>query len=111
MNLARLLHEKNIPYVAYDPLAMSEAETALPSAARFAESAAAVCVQADLTIIMTDDAEFKNLDSADFGTPDKGQRPRVLLDCWNLYKPNHFTSDIEYVRVGQGMTKVSRGKA
>lgn len=99
MALAQALQVAGFPVVAYDPLAMPAARTALPADVTFAESADDCARQVDALVVTNPCAEYAAL------SPEALRRDggRVLLvDCWRILGATPYTELTEYVAVGVG---------
>lgn len=99
VGLAKELLARGVKVVAYDPAAMENARKVLVGTITFARSAAECAASADVVVVMTPWAEFKELKLA--GTV--GRR-KLLLDCWKLLKSEDISPAAEYLALGCGQT-------
>lgn len=70
--------------VAYDPVAMKNAQAVLPKAVEFARNAYEAAKNADAVAVVTEWNEFRQLDLVKLA---KSLRSRVLFDGRNIYEP------------------------
>ncbi len=104
MEIIEKLHAEGAQIVAYDPAAMPRAEAMLPpGTATFAENAYAACERADAVILLTEWAEFAQLDLSRIAGL---LRLPILLDGKNLFEPDAVQrAGLLYFGVGDGTAK------
>lgn len=96
--LAKTLSEAGARIVAFDPLANESAEAELKGKIVILDSAKKCLEQADVVLITTADAEFKQLKSDDFATHGK---QTVVYDFWRLLKDELSNKkNVEYHPIG-----------
>lgn len=74
---------------AYDPVAMENAKTVLPSGVMYAKEAYAAVQGADAVVVLTEWNEFRQLDLVKLA---KGLKERVMFDGRNVYEPSRVKS-------------------
>ncbi len=96
--LAKKLSEAGARVVGYDPLANEGAEAELKGKIEILESAKKCLEQADIVLITTADAEFKQLKINDFS---KDGREIIVYDFWRILK-NELSNkeNIKYRAIG-----------
>jgi UDPglucose 6-dehydrogenase len=78
--IAQLLTGRGIEVTAYDPVAIEPARRILKDSIKYAESAQACITNADVVLIATPWAEFKDLDYS----PRSGTTRPLVIDSWGL---------------------------
>lgn len=100
VELARLLLNKGVPLVLYDPLAMDNARYALGDGPAFASSLQECVQQADVVVITIPWPEFKEIQPTDLA---RNPRRPVVLDCWRMLDGEQFAEVADYVTIGLGL--------
>jgi UDPglucose 6-dehydrogenase len=97
--LAKLVAEKGVRVVVYDPEAMPNAKTELPAEVAYASGVADCAAQSDVLAITTPWAEFRSLRPTHMkrSTP-----PPVVLDCWRQLSRKEFQEVATYLTLGAG---------
>jgi UDPglucose 6-dehydrogenase len=103
--VAQILAESGIEVVAYDPVALTNAERVLGSSIRYGQSAADCVAQADVVVITTAWREFAAIQVETFASPAEG-RPKVVLDCWRMLDRDALEKVADYVVLGEGQLVV-----
>ena len=98
--LAHFLASQNTSVVAYDPAGMENARKVLPSQIQFALSAEECAGAADVVVIATPWKEFLSLSASQLA---RDGNPRVVIDCWRLFTPDHFQGTVQYIQLGVGL--------
>jgi len=93
VSLARHLSKRGIPVVAFDPIAMDSARSVLDHGVVFASSVAQCVQQADVVVVTTPLAEFRDLASLSKG------KALVVVDCWRFLDQSGIQ---HYVPLGVG---------
>ena len=83
---------------AYDPVAIENAKTVLPSGILYAKDAYAAVEGADAVVVVTEWNEFRQLDLVRLA---KGLKERVIFDGRNVYEPSKVKS-LGFVYYGVG---------
>ncbi len=92
--IADMLARRGLEVVAYDPVAIEPARRLLKEAVKYAESGQACVDSADVVLIATPWAEFRELDFT--RTP---ARPLTVIDSWNLLN-GHRSPGVEVLPLG-----------
>lgn len=94
------LIERDAHVVAYDPIAIQNAERILPPSVRYAKSPYEAAKNADALAIVTEWNEFRQLDLVRIA---KALKERVLFDGRNIYEPSRVKNlGFMYYGVGRG---------
>lgn len=96
--LTRLLLEKGVAVVAYDPVALENARTLLKGPVLFADSVEACVRQADVVVVATPSSVFKVSQK----TWQRPGSPRVVVDCWRILTELEKAIGVIYVPLGRG---------
>ncbi len=105
--LAKALAEAGVSVVAYDPVAMAGAKRRLSrTKVTFADSLANCIRQADIIVIATAWNEFRQVEQS-LNSLDKGDAPRIVIDCWRLLDASRFGHQVAYVPLGIGFPSLS----
>ncbi len=101
--LARIMMDKNVPVILYDPVAAKKAKKALGLKVNIASSVRECIKEAQVLVIATAWDEFTSISPDDF----KGLAKRAVIDCWRILNRDNFLSlpvkeTIEYVPLGIG---------
>lgn len=99
LDLAKFLASAGVTVVVYDPAAMDNSRRLLGPAVTYASSAAECARQADVLVITTAWAEFKQLAPSDLKA---GETRPAIIDCWRVLPADQFTGVSEYLRLGYG---------
>jgi UDPglucose 6-dehydrogenase len=97
--LAQALASDSIRVVAYDPFGMENARKVLKRTVSFCGSPIECIRKADVLVVTTPWAEFKELTADHFN---HNSRPRTLIDCWRLFEKYPFPSGLKYIPLGVG---------
>ncbi len=98
LDILPMLHHAGAKLHCYDPKAMVVAAQLLPFAAMAKDSASAL-QDADAAVILTEWAEFKDLD---FAHMMRAMRHPLLIDLRNLFRPEDMASKgLHYISVGR----------
>jgi UDPglucose 6-dehydrogenase len=97
--LAKDLLARGIKVIVYDPLAMNNARATLVGKVTFTSSAAECARLADVVAIVTDWAEFRQIDPTILRRP---QGRCTVFDCWRLFRPEIFEPFADYLSLGSG---------
>jgi UDPglucose 6-dehydrogenase len=100
VELARLLLNRDVPVVLYDPLAMDNAGQVLGDGPIFASSLQECVQQADVVVITTPWPEFKEIQPADLA---RNPGHPVVLDCWRILDGEQFVEVADYITLGLGL--------
>jgi UDPglucose 6-dehydrogenase len=84
--------------VAYDPVAMENAQTVMPQGVVYAKNAYEAATGADAVVVLTEWNEFRQLDLVQLS---KGLKTRVLFDGRNIYEPR-LVKDLGFAYYGVG---------
>ncbi len=96
------LLSKNARIIAYDPKAMSEAKKkdSIGDKITYANSIQDALKDSDICMLITEWAEFKNLEPKDF----KSMKNPILIDGRRIYEPEKFMKEgIRYSGIGLGL--------
>jgi len=92
-HLALGLIERNIPTIAFDPVAMDHARRSLGNRIGYAASAEEVLSESDVVVLATPWKAFKDL----------AYRPGIIIiDCWRMLDPATLGRSVTYIALGQG---------
>ncbi len=100
VELARLLLNKDVPLMLYDPLAMDNARQVLGDGPAFASSPQECVQQADVVVIAVPWPEFKEIQPAHLA---RNPGHPVVLDCWRMLDGEQFAKVADYVTIGLGL--------
>jgi UDPglucose 6-dehydrogenase len=84
--------------VAYDPVAMENAQRVMPQGVVYAKNAYEAATGADAVVVLTEWNEFRQLDLVQLA---KELKTRVLFDGRNIYEPR-LVKDLGFVYYGVG---------
>ena len=99
IQISKLLIQEGATVVAYDPIANYNAEKLLPSQVIYVESKEEALAEADMTFILTEWEEFKNIDIKQF---ERLMKEPVIFDGRNCFSLESIKdSTIEYHSVGR----------
>lgn len=96
VEIAKILTEKGISVLVYDPKAMDRAREVLGNKVEFAFSLKDCCQRADLILIATPWPEFKDIKQEWL----KGKVPKIIVDCWKILEPEKLGT-IKYWAIGK----------
>lgn len=96
IHLANRLNKRGYNVSVYDPKAMNEATKALKEGIVCAPSLKECLTNCDLSLIMTNWPEFKEINPHDTGTCVR------IIDCWRVLNKEDFTNDCLVIYLGQG---------
>lgn len=100
MELAAGLADAGYDVLAYDPLAVGEAQRLLGQRVRYVASVHECLQQADAVIIANADPQFRSLEAASFPAR---HPPMLVYDCWRVLRSKLETvSHVRYVPLGVG---------
>lgn len=97
--IAKALAERGFKVVAYDPVALSNAMTELQGFALRAASAESAIDDADVVVLTTPSAQYKDIPAERFGR--SGER-RLVVDCWRLLNREAIGKYADVVTLGYG---------
>lgn len=97
--IAKTLAERGFKVVAYDPVALSNAMTELQGFALRAASAESAIDDADVVVLTTPSAQYKDIPAERFGR--SGAR-RLVVDCWRLLNREAIGKYADVVTLGYG---------
>lgn len=100
LELARILSEKGIKVLVYDPKAMENARKVLDTKVVFASSLKECTQKADVVVIATPWEEFKSIDPECLR---RGENPPILIDCWRILKPEKLGKKAIYIPLGKNL--------
>ena len=103
--LAQALVQDGIEVVAYDPLAVDNANSVLNGSVHFADSLKQCVTASDVIAIMTPWKMFQKLQPQWFK---RTGSKRVLIDCWRFLDPAKYQSVTEYIALGLGPDEFRR---
>lgn len=104
IELTRRLLAEGIPVVAYDPMAMRQAQAALGSRVAWAASIVDCVQRADVVVIMTPCHEFREIPHEQWKRP---HQPRVVIDCWRILEWPTSVEGVKYLPLGIGLQPAS----
>jgi UDPglucose 6-dehydrogenase len=99
VELARWLSGQGVPTIVFDPAGLNNAARTLGDSVQYAESAAECARQADVLIITTPWAEFRELDADAFN---HSARRLTVIDCWRMLDRAQVEPHAQYVALGIG---------
>lgn len=94
MIIAKILLEKKIPVIVYDPKAMENAKKILKEKVTFSDSLKECVKNSDLILIATPWEEFKNIK---LNWLKKGV---IIFDCWRILNPKKYKKIAKYLSLG-----------
>lgn len=97
--IARTLAERGFKVVAYDPVALSNAMAELQGFALRAASAEAAVAEADVVVVTTPSAEYRDIPAERFARD--GER-RLVIDCWRLLDAERLRPHADVIHLGYG---------
>lgn len=97
--LAAALSDAGYNVSVTDPEAMSSLPAELPARVIRAESAEAAIKDADVSVIMTAWAAYRELPGSLFG---KGAKAQTVVDPWRIIRTEELDPSVRYVRLGKG---------
>lgn len=97
--LAAALSDAGYNVSVTDPEAMSSLPAALPARVVRAESAEAAVKDADVAVIMTAWAAYRELPGSLFG---KGAKAQTVIDPWRIIRAEELDPSVRYIRLGKG---------
>ena len=100
--IARELAERGFKVTVYDPVALSNAMAELQGFALRAADAQSAVEDADVVVIATPSAEYRDIPAAAFGR--EGGPRRLVIDCWRLLDAESVRKHAELVHLGFGET-------
>lgn len=103
LELARVLSEKGISVIAYDPLAMDNAKAILHNKINYATSVRDCLSQSNVWVITTPIEEFKRINQ-NYIT----HTPTTIIDCWRILEPSKFSKKINYIALGLGVLQTPK---
>ncbi len=99
LQLASTLADAGISVIAYDPVAMPNAERTLGGmGVRFARSVEELMRECDVAVIATPWEQFATL--AGNGLPEQNQDSPLVIDCWRMFSAEQPGDGIARVRLG-----------
>jgi UDPglucose 6-dehydrogenase len=100
VEIANTLVERGAAVSVYDPAAMEEAASRLPTAVKLSKDLEAAIKNVDIVFVATDWPEFKKLDFAWFRTVSKAS---LVVDCMNCLDATSVRAQgLAYIGVGTG---------
>ena len=108
IEMIRMLLAEGCSVAAYDPAGMKRAEEVLPASAKlqYVADAYAAADDADALLVLTDWAEFSDLD---FGRMNQTLRYPIVIDGRNLYDPHTMAAQgFTYMSVGRPTAYAAR---
>ena len=97
--IARELAERDYDVIVYDPVALSNAMSELQGFAVRAADAQSAVEDADVVVIATPSAEYKDIPAEKFARD--GSRP-LIVDCWRLLDVEKVAPYADVVMLGYG---------
>jgi nucleotide sugar dehydrogenase len=97
IEIAKVLSEKGIPLMVYDPVAMENAKKILGNNVIYASSSKECIQNSDVIVIATPWKEFQNIKSA--WLKRKNGQP-ILIDCWRMLEPKKYKEVAQYLAIG-----------
>lgn len=97
--LAAALSDAGYNVSVTDPEAMSSLPAELPARVVRAESAEAAVKDADVAVIMTAWAAYRELPGSLFG---KGAKAQTVIDPWRIIRAEELGPSVRYIRLGKG---------
>ncbi len=96
--LAGELAGRGFSVVAFDPAASGTAAAVLPTSVALAAAPAECVARADLVVVATPWAEFRDIPPAVWA---RHSQPRVVLDCWRLLPHLAGIDGVQYLPIGR----------
>ena len=97
VEIPRILSEKGVPVIVYDPAAMENAKQVLGDKITFADSLKECLQKADVICITVPWKEFKEIDPSYLER--EGSRP-TLIDCWRILDEQKYKKIVNYLALG-----------
>lgn len=94
VEIAKVLAEKGVSVIVFDPVAMENTKKVLGNKVAFASSLTDCLQKGDVFLLATPWPEFKELN------PDNFKKGAILIDCWKMVAPEQFQGKIKYLPVG-----------